>query len=910
MKKLISGTTLTAAALLLSQLIIFPAAAADRQLKSQSSNLCLSSISSATINSCTGTSSEWEIHAVKKDLYKIVSKSSGLCLAPTSDSTAPGSLIQQTCDNTINARLWRFNLIKDSIYEVRNAASNLCLDVAGGASTPGTGTLQWGCGRASNQHWLITGNVPNTVEQIEFRILAINKPQANVPGVSDPTNEGTQSTATRERVRYWAETRFPQFVHDYSNGRVKVNVHYVDSPHVLTSMVNNGAGQPEFIHARNIVKDIDDLINFGWFDGVIVYHSTPISTAGLVAFTSDDLGHPIQMSNIKINKNDPNLLGNAPEGVAASVHEWLHQLEGFYYSQYPSRTANLDNAGSYGYTSTTDDLNQWLAFLRDIINGNVNNNTGLGFGQEAWSTGETMRGIYTPLKPGGPFAPFINKTTCLDMTNNTGMIVKDLNRNNNFARVRNSNGNNNWSGSGFIFDGTDDYLSLSNLVGDDFTISTWIKSSQAFPASSSAQAVTLLSSSTNGINGFQLLGVRDSSNRDVLKFVAAGNTWTSAVDITNNTWIHLAVVRNKTTGYASIYINGVFQTDVFIGLTRLNQSSLVSLGGYPGATNYFAGELTDFCLMNSALSGTAVTGLASARRVYDAPSSTGSTVYLSDSVPSSATQDWGTLKRNQNLVGGSILIGGTSFSKGLATHANSKIVYQINDTASRFISSIGIDDGCSSGVADADFLVYGDDNLLYRSATKYDTNPAQEINIDVRGVKTLTLVTNQARANSNSCDHTTWGAARIIVPSSPQFLLKHAGNSCVHPFGGATNPTAGTRSVIFPNCNTTWNNLKFQHTQNKTLKHATSDRCLAPETGGSNPPLGTRLVFSADCNYADNDLSGFHSKAFQFTSGGSLRHISSGLCVHPQGGSATPAPDTDLILWTECDEPRLAFTKL
>jgi hypothetical protein len=39
-----------------------------------------------------------------------------------------------------------------------------------------------------------------------------------------------------------------------------------------------------------------------------------------------------------------------------------------------------------------------------------------------------------------------------------------------------------------------------------------------------------------------------------------------------------------------------------------------------------------------------------------------------------------------------------------------------------------------------------------------------------------------------------------------------------------------------------------------------------------------------------------------------MKHIGSGRCIHPRGGSSTPGNGTELVLNDGCDEDRLTFT--
>ncbi|HSX50634.1 MAG TPA: RICIN domain-containing protein [Cellvibrio sp.] len=142
-----------------------------------------------------------------------------------------------------------------------------------------------------------------------------------------------------------------------------------------------------------------------------------------------------------------------------------------------------------------------------------------------------------------------------------------------------------------------------------------------------------------------------------------------------------------------------------------------------------------------------------------------------------------------------------------------------------------------------------------------------------------------------------------------EFLLQHLSGMCIHPKGGSAS-TVGTPLIFFPSC-TSEARLKFKFLDNKSLQNVGSGSCVHPEGGSENPAVGTRLVFWDSCS--DGLLAnrlGNKRLGFELTANGSIRHINSGLCVHPRGGSATPAQDTELVLWNTCDEPKSIFKKL
>ncbi|MEM6805566.1 MAG: NPCBM/NEW2 domain-containing protein, partial [Bacteroidota bacterium] len=65
---------------------------------------------------------------------------------------------------------------------------------------------------------------------------------------------------------------------------------------------------------------------------------------------------------------------------------------------------------------------------------------------------------------------------------------------------------------------------------------------------------------------------------------------------------------------------------------------------------------------------------------------------LSSLVWESATTGWGSIKKNTNLSGGAMRINNNSYDHGIATHANSDIVYNLNGQYKNLKTDIGIDE--------------------------------------------------------------------------------------------------------------------------------------------------------------------------------------------------------------------------
>ena len=136
--------------------------------------------------------------------------------------------------------------------------------------------------------------------------------------------------------------------------------------------------------------------------------------------------------------------------------------------------------------------------------------------------------------------------------------------------------------------------------------------------------------------------------------------------------------------------------------------------------------------------------------------------YLSNLNWTSATAGYGTVQKDQTIVGNTITLNGVTYAKGIGTHASSTIVYNLAGAYSTFVSTVGVDqeeDG--RGVGSVDFQVFGDGTLLFDSGVLTNDQTAN-IAVSIAGVKTLTLVANNGVAGSIDYDHSDWAGAEVL----------------------------------------------------------------------------------------------------------------------------------------------------
>ena len=94
------------------------------------------------------------------------------------------------------------------------------------------------------------------------------------------------------------------------------------------------------------------------------------------------------------------------------------------------------------------------------------------------------------------------------------------------------------------------------------------------------------------------------------------------------------------------------------------------------------------------------------------------------------------------------------YRKGIGTHANSFMIFDIGGHFKKFTTDYGIDTEAGDH-GSAIFEVYGDDRLLFRSEKMGRFTMPRHTDIDITGVKKLGLVTTDAGDGIND-DHTDW----------------------------------------------------------------------------------------------------------------------------------------------------------
>jgi hypothetical protein len=166
------------------------------------------------------------------------------------------------------------------------------------------------------------------------------------------------------------------------------------------------------------------------------------------------------------------------------------------------------------------------------------------------------------------------------------------------------------------FNGTNSYINISNNLGNDFTLSLWIKSTQVFQLTDNTFGGTgIIWSDVGGTaNDFVLGGTRNAAGTNRLSFFTGNpdSSLNGTKNISTGRWTHLAAVRRRSTGERRIFVNGVLDGVSFAGTNVLTANPVIRIGGNTLDNRYFLGLIDEVRAYNRALSDAEVAALAAA----------------------------------------------------------------------------------------------------------------------------------------------------------------------------------------------------------------------------------------------------------------------------------------------------------
>ena len=135
-------------------------------------------------------------------------------------------------------------------------------------------------------------------------------------------------------------------------------------------------------------------------------------------------------------------------------------------------------------------------------------------------------------------------------------------------------------------------------------------------------------------------------------------------------------------------------------------------------------------------------------------------VHLDEAEPDEVTQGWGTLQRNRSVWGKPMIIAGKRFVRGLGTHANARVVYDLAGGRFRlFRCLVGRDQHAMDGRVV--FQVRVDGKMVFDSGPMGKTSAPKTVEVEVSGAAILELLTLDG-GDGIAGDHGNWADARLL----------------------------------------------------------------------------------------------------------------------------------------------------
>jgi hypothetical protein len=239
-------------------------------------------------------------------------------------------------------------------------------------------------------------------EAQEWRVLLIIKPETDLRLKDQPPIKTKIAADNITAVKKAFLEYTPYWVSKVSEGRLRWKAEAVISPTPVTAVSEMGKGT-YWVAPWNIPEDIQKFVPPGIYDGVFVYwkaaeeKGNAINTGFGWSIGPHDAANNCGYTCVHYANSD--LWGRDSEFTEVFLHEWLHQLEGFYGSKgVKLPKGGLHGATAYGYEHHPTQF--WKPWYRDFIAGDVRESDGskTGLGEKAWSLG-TIRDeqrIFTP----------------------------------------------------------------------------------------------------------------------------------------------------------------------------------------------------------------------------------------------------------------------------------------------------------------------------------------------------------------------------------------------------------------------------------------------------------------------------------------------------------------------------------
>lgn len=161
------------------------------------------------------------------------------------------------------------------------------------------------------------------------------------------------------------------------------------------------------------------------------------------------------------------------------------------------------------------------------------------------------------------------------------------------------------NGGVMVFDGVNDYVTLSNRTTTSFTLGCWIKTTaNSLSGSQGYEGNGIIWSDVGGIaNDFILAAL---NNKAVWFTGDVTTTISSTTTINTGSWFYVTATKNGSDNTKKIFINGVLESSGVSSSTLLTDNSNIIIGGNTIDNRYFNGSISMVHIYNRVLTTTEI----------------------------------------------------------------------------------------------------------------------------------------------------------------------------------------------------------------------------------------------------------------------------------------------------------------
>lgn len=165
-------------------------------------------------------------------------------------------------------------------------------------------------------------------------------------------------------------------------------------------------------------------------------------------------------------------------------------------------------------------------------------------------------------------------------------------------------------------------------------------------------------------------------------------------------------------------------------------------------------------------------------------------VWLDQLDVGAASQGFGTPRKNRSVDRNPIRMGGKVFERGFGTHSESSLRVTVDGKAKAFSATVGVDDEVAGRPASVEFVVYGDDAVLWKSGLMRAGDAPKPFTVNLTGVKVMELLVTDG-GDGDQYDHANWADAKFDVPAP--VIFPTSGIAYVAPYILTPPPPATPR---------------------------------------------------------------------------------------------------------------------